>query len=145
MAADQEVWSVHRYKHFKPGEETNLWREWLKRHGHQYDKFDYDVHVGKGTPAPKEYNEKVRKGWERLTQKRIDVIVWQNGAPTLIEVKLRASLAALGQLTGYQFLWNIDHPSTPSYRLLLISKICDEDILTVAKGWDVEVEVISSF
>ena len=138
------AFAVHKFRHFKPGVETRLWQLFLSRRGQEWDRFLYDVRVGKGKPAPEGISPAMRSMWEKLTQKRIDVVGWKGTSPTIIEVKHYASLSSIGQLLGYECLWNKEHPNTPCTNLILVCQVVDDDILEVAGAYGVEVEVIEA-
>ncbi|MGH9492917.1 MAG: hypothetical protein ACRD2K_05400, partial [Terriglobales bacterium] len=85
--------------------EIIIFREWLRLHERDFDRFDYNVRVGDGFDPGPGFSPDVRQQAIENSKKRIDAIAWQGSAVTLIEVKDRAGLSAIGQLIGYRPLW----------------------------------------
>src|SRR5215813_5053487 len=96
-----------------PQPESDVLMEWLKRRGAGYDRIDFQVRVGAGAPPDPSLSPEIQALATSLTQKRIDVVAWLDGVPTIIEVKIRVSLGALGQLLGYRTLWPTSFAGTP--------------------------------
>jgi len=85
--------------------EIIIFREWLRLHERDFDRFDYNVRVGDGFDPGPAFDAATRRMAIANSQKRIDAVAWQGSAVTLIEVKDRAGLSAIGQLIGYRPLW----------------------------------------
>ena len=60
-----------RYKHMLP-RDKEIWDRFLEQHGDYFDRFDYDIRVGKGIGDIVGVSDLTRKIAVSLTQKRID-------------------------------------------------------------------------
>jgi hypothetical protein len=96
------------YPGLKPAEAA-LWRLWLRDHEVEFDRFEYNVLVGKGQvvePAGVEPGsplaQNLKAMWQKLTQRKIDVVAWAGPEPWIIEVKELPGPAILGQLVTYE-------------------------------------------
>jgi len=99
---------VQQYKHLLHNE-IKIWNRFIKRFGHEYDHFEYDVHVGKLPPDLKDQPDRWRKAAESVYLKRIDVIGFKVDTIEIIEIKPHAGLGAIGQVTGYLVLYDDEH------------------------------------
>ncbi len=117
----------HKYPHLI-GEDKEVWDRFVKEYPGKFDTVDYDVHVGSGIQPPEDLEPKPAQQWKNLTMKRIDVVGWKNDFATLIEVKKRVGLPALGQALGYRFLYRLQWPKTNlSPSLIICSQIYHDD------------------
>lgn len=85
--------------------EIIIFREWLRLHERSFDRFDFNVRVGDGADPGPGFSPDVRRDAIENSKKRIDAVAWRLSEVTLIEVKDRAGLSAIGQLIGYRPLW----------------------------------------
>lgn len=111
--------------------EIAILKSWLQQHQNEYDRYDYNVRIGKGTDPGASYDQTMRTMALAITKKRVDAVAWQGSTPTLIEVKNRATLAAMGQILSYNVLWKQDYPTSPDPKLLLIAATFDPDTIPV--------------
>lgn len=123
-----------KYPHML-GEDILIWERFIDRFPDRFDSVDYDVRVGKGiTPLP-ELPENIKRDAKALTQKRIDVVGWLGELPTIIEVKSRVGLSALGQVLGYKILFESDFPLLFQPELLIVTgKIYSDDLFILNKS-----------
>ena len=77
-----------------------------------------------------------------LTQKRIDVVGWNGNRPTIIEVKVRAGLSALGQVLGYVALFKSELPFFPNPRMMIVCENTTADDLKVFQSQSIPVEIV---
>lgn len=112
-------------------QEVAVLREWLRLHESEYDRFEYNCRVGIGNDPGPTYSPAMRDMALNLTRKRIDAIAWKSNQATLIEVKKRATLAAVGQIVSYRTLWTADNPLAPAPILLLVASSFDADVMPV--------------
>lgn len=117
--------------------EIAIMKAWLTAHEKEYDRFDYNVRIGSGTDPGPSYDKTMRDMALAITKKRVDAVGWQGSAPTLIEVKNRATLAAVGQVLSYNVLWKADYPVGPDPKLLLIAATFDPDTIPVLNAHNV--------
>lgn len=115
--------------------ETALWRVWLREHEGEYDRFDYNVHVGQGinvgaralADSP-ELDAKIRKQFQEATQKKIDVVGFQGDAMTIFEVEERPGTRALGQILTYEDLLHDKRPPTAPTSLVVVARRLGTDM-----------------
>ena len=131
-----------RYPALMPLEVAVL-KEWLRLHESEYDRFDYNVRVGVGHDPGPTYPQNMRDMGIAITQKRIDAIAWKGNDPTLIEVKNRATLAAVGQIVSYDVLFKQDNPLSPEPKLLLIASKFDPDVYPVLRTQGVDYAIVA--
>lgn len=119
------------YPHLLPVE-VWLWRAFLTKFEDQWDRFEYDVHVGTGADLSAAPPDEFTANFTTLTQKRIDAIGWRAKNPTIFEVRERASLEMVGKLEGYGILFARQFPTVPIPALWLICRFANPDDLAVA-------------
>jgi len=93
-----------KYTHML-AEEEELWDKFLATHEKEYLFFEYDIHVGEGTPPPGEYPEEYKKMVSALSTKRIDAIGHTETEIHIFEIRPHAGLPSLGALLGYNSLY----------------------------------------
>ena len=124
-------------------QEVAVLREWLRIHESEYDSFDYNVRVGVGTDPGPTYDATMRQMSLDVTRKRIDAVAIKGSDVTLIEVKKRATLSAVGQVVAYKTLWNNDNPLRPASRLLLVAAAFDPDVMPVLAANAVDYAIVA--
>lgn len=123
--------------------EVAVLKEWLRLHESEYDRFDYNVRTGTGTDPGPTYPQNLRDMAIAITQKRIDAIAWNGNVPTLIEVKNRATLTAVGQILSYKVLFKADYPLSPEPKLLLVASKFDPDVYSVLQSHGVDYAIVA--
>jgi hypothetical protein len=120
--------------------ESQITRAWIQKHGAEYESIDFNVRLGAGVGLGEDYDDATRRDATLLSQKRADVVAIRAGVVTIIEVKVRIGLPALGQLLGYRELWRREHRDAGFIRLLAIgrSAVSDVDIVFRAQGVEIE-------
>lgn len=116
----------HKYPHLI-GEDSSVWDRFILKYPEKFDTVDYDVHVGKGADTDIIPRLEEKRYWADLTKKRIDVIAYKDNFVTIIEVKKRVSLATLGQILGYKFLYLREHPEISVLSTLIVCSAIDQD------------------
>lgn len=107
------------FPHMMP-EDTPVWQRWLATHANDWVDVQYDVHVGTPIELHSEFEEPYRGDSERLSQKRIDVVLIYPDKHIVIEVKKLADWKAIGQVMGYPVLYERDiHPGVDIIPLLI--------------------------
>lgn len=130
-----------KYPHFVRMDAA-IWTRYLEIHKHEYERFLYDVRVGRGVPVDGATPPKYRGMWHHLTQKRIDVIGFKPGEIVIIEVRTNATVAAPGNLTAYKHLYTKDYAPPEPVSLLLITNRYDEDVSEVCAAAGISYEVV---
>lgn len=123
-------------------EEVVVLREWLKRHEGEYDRVFGNIRIGAGTDPGEGFPEEVRRGAILNTQKRIDALAYKGDQATIVEVKRRAGMSAVGQVLGYVQLYIAENPRMPAPSALLVAAAFDSDALTFAGSVRVATETI---
>lgn len=107
--------------------ESQVAHAWLVARGALYDRIDFNVRLGVGVEPPAELVEPYLSMATDLSRKRADIIAVAGDVTTIIEVKIRASLGAIGQLLGYKALYEREHPDIGSARLSILARRVDPD------------------
>lgn len=132
---------VLKYPHMLPADIV-LWERWLARYKDEYERYEYDVHVGKVKPIYPTSPVDLMKLAEAVSRKRIDVVAWKEKVPVIIEVKPYAGLSALGQLLGYRILYAKEHPEEGVISLGCITDRLDEDMEYLFNHYGITIWVV---
>ena len=92
-----------KYPHMMPFE-VPVWERFLADPPFAPVAISYDVHLGQGIPARAEWPPWLVKVVRATSRKRADAVVETADALWILEIKVRASFSALGQLIGYGVL-----------------------------------------
>lgn len=122
--------------------EIPIWEAWLQLHDSEYDRFDYDVRVGESITPPPDVDANIATMAVDLAKKRIDVVAWKAGKPTIIEIKDYAGLTAVGQLVSYPLLFIKEFPSVQSPDMMLIASRLLPDIAYILDTYEIPYEII---
>jgi len=122
--------------------EQEILRRWLKLHEDEYERFEFNVRIGPGYDPGEQHLPEIRRMAMLNTQRRIDAIAHRGAEVTVIEVKRRGSLAALGQLAGYDHFWREDHPGDQPAKLLLIAGSLAEGTDAVANRMGILINLV---
>lgn len=123
--------------------EINVLRAWLRLHEAEYTKFDYNVRVGPGFDPGPSSPDYIRKMARDSTRKRMDALAWAGSQPTIIEVKDRAGLSAVGQLMGYVVHWKIEHPHEVPPKALLVANRLAPGVAEVLQAHNIPFELVA--
>jgi len=129
------------YTHLLP-EESKVWRRFLEKYEDRFERYEYDIHVGKGAIPPGEIDNKYKENFSRLTRKRIDVVGFVGTRPVIIEVRPYVAYHLAGKLEGYRYFWTQEHPDDEPPALLLICEWCNNEDRTFFASRDIEVAVV---
>lgn len=121
--------------------ESMVVHAWLVKHADEWDDVDFNVRLGSSQVLGDGYNETTRAQAALLTQKRVDLVATRGNAVDIVEVKIRVSLGALGQLLGYKVLWTVEHPETETIELEAIGNSALLDVVEVLQAHGVTVEL----
>lgn len=102
--------------------ETIIAQAWIKKHADEYDTIAFQGHLGTQQDPGPQYDETLRAQAMIQSQKRADMIAVRGRNVTIVEVKIRVSLDALGQLLGYYTLWTAEHPGQHTVKLVAIGQ-----------------------
>ncbi len=135
--------NIELYKFLRMSQEdTQLWRKFIREHGKDYKRFDYDLAVGQGEDPGPEFQENLRKDFIDLTRKRIDAVGYTNNTATIFEIKPRAGTSALGQLITYQTLFKQSHPTISKINLVLITEFINTDEKAIYLSNNIQIFIV---
>ena len=130
-----------KYPHFLQ-EDILVWERFMIKFPERFETVDYDFRVGQGAVIPGENESQWKRMVTMLSQKRIDVLAWVDNQPTIIEVKTRVGLSALGQVLGYKTLFMKYFKNFPDPEMLIVCEKISPDDLDVLEGNNIPVEVV---
>lgn len=130
-----------KYPHMMK-QEIITWKKFLKIYGHSFAKYRYDVHVGKGVGRIPGFTTVLQDMAVRLTQKRIDVVAARGAETYIIEIKDRASMAAIGQLLTYRELYERRYGIGRISGLIIVAESVDPDIKGVIEKFNIRLFVV---
>lgn len=123
-------------------DELQIARTWLTIHASDYDSAATNVLVGTGTDVGPSYPENYRSMYQRVTQRRIDIVAMKGLQPTIVELKEQIGLSALGQLIAYQTLYAGTFPGSPTANLLAVGWSIGPDVETAFQAQKVAWEIV---
>ena len=124
------------YPHLLP-EDIDVWERFLSAYAHRFERFDYDVRIGEGRPAPPGTDEAIARMAIDLSQKRIDAVGHTADAIAIIEITKLAGLKAVGQLITYPILYaKTFNPTKPLIPILVTAEL-SPDIIPVLKAHNI--------
>ncbi len=135
--------SPQPFPHLLPSESL-IWVRFLQLHGAEWDRFDYDVHVGEGHPIDPAWPEYIKDMVRRLSPKRIDAVGYKGNVPTIFEVSPRATRAVIGALFMYEYLFRQRFPSGPPPDLVAVVPRIDPDMARYLASENVRVILTQS-
>lgn len=115
-----------KYTHMLPIE-AELWGRFIDANPGYFDSVDYDFRVGDGMEVENIEPENIKRMATMITQKRIDVVGWNDGTPTIVEVKERVGLSTLGQISGYVLLFKRDFSTLGDPDQLVVCNMIGRD------------------
>src|SRR5260370_592716 len=123
-------------------DEILVWQNWLKIHQLEFQRFDYDVHLGINVDPGPDFPDYVRKAAIASRSLRMDAVGYQGALPTLFEVKRRAGLAHVGQLFGYFHMWKAQQLSAVDPLLRLVCADFSQHILPATSAAGIRIDVV---
>lgn len=104
-----------------PAGEGQIWINALPALRDRYRSLWYNVRLGGQSAYSASWSPAVGRMASDLSAYRIDVVGDAGDHWDLIEVKDRSSLAAVGQLLGYQIIWRRNPPDDRPTRLIFVA------------------------
>ncbi len=108
----------------------------------RFETVDYDFRVGYGMDVDPDWPESIKLDAIALSQKRIDVVAWNNEQPTIIEVKKRVGLSTVGQILGYLQLFTDTFARIKKPNVLVVAERVGRDDLRVLEVNKIPVEIV---
>lgn len=134
-----EYKKLSKYPHMKP-EDVAVWDRFIEKNPGYFDTVDYDYAVGGGVDVGEDQPEAQRRGFQTLTQKKIDVVGYRGDSVTIVEVKPIADMRALGQALSYSHLFADDHPEAGSIERMVVAGDIERDLGPVYAAQGVQFE-----
>lgn len=127
--------SPQPFPHLLPAEGI-IWYKFLKQHGAEWDRFEYDLRLGDGRPVDPAHPDYIQAMAAQLSKKRVDAVGYRGSWPTIFEVSPRGARTVVGALELYAWLYHKTFPEqgVPE-RAAVVGRI-DPDVLAYfrAKG-----------
>jgi len=124
------------------GEDKKVWDRFVVKFPERFESVDYDFRVGDGETPSQDLEENYQRMVKMLSQHRIDAIGWIGDEPTIIEVKPRAVISALGQLQGYRILFTNEFSRFGIPGLLMVCEVISQDVRRVFQEMKIPIEVV---
>ena len=131
----------YKYPHMY-GREREIWTRFMTLNPGFFITVDYDWRVGVGVKMPPDTEENIRRMGKMLSQKRIDVVGWNQEQPTIVEVKQRLGIQTLGQVLGYQLLFSKEFPNIQKPKIMVVCEMGEQDDFDILKAYKVPVYVV---
>jgi hypothetical protein len=101
-------------------DESLIAKAWLRAHCAAFDDIQFNFRLGQGLEPPPGADAAMVQMTQQITTKRADIVAVKGSDVTLIEVKVRIAFNVIGQLLGYQHLYEQQFPTRRIVRLLAI-------------------------
>jgi hypothetical protein len=124
-------------------DESAIAREWIRRHAAEYDSVAFNVRLGEGVDPGPAYTDDVRRMAQLGSQKRADLVACVEYSCTIVEVKVRISLDAMGQVLAYKTLLTAENPGVTVDHLVVIGNAAAPDVPELFAAHGVETEIYS--
>ncbi len=131
----------HKYPHMN-SQEAEVWTRFMNLNPGFFHTVDYDWRVGEGMVIPPGTTENIARMGKMISQKRIDVLGWNEEQPTIVEVKNRVGIQTLGQALGYQVLFKQEFPNIIEPRMMVVTAVIDKDDQDVLNAYKITVYVV---
>ena len=141
MAGRLKYEKRYRYAHMF-GENAAIWDRFVLEFPDRFETVDYDFRVGEGMKLNPAWDEATKRDATALSQKRIDVLAWKGEQPTIIEVKVRVGLSALGQVMGYKILFMKHFPGLMAPDQLIVTSSIGTDDFDIFRSLLIPVVVV---
>lgn len=92
----------------------------------------YDVGLGEGIGPGNETDPSMLKMWQKITQKRADVVVEYLNYVDIVELRFNATSNAIGRLLSYKMLWDDAPPIDKVTFVNLVTNRFDPDLERLA-------------
>ncbi len=123
-------------------EDILIYLAWKDEMEKRYSKIEYNVVLGGDKGGPEE--EKVFSDmWKRLTARRVDAVGYAEDHTALIEFRKFAGPSAIGQLIMYKSLWEREKDISKPIKLILVTDIATDPIITTAKNIGIELIIVT--
>lgn len=122
-------------------EHERIARAWFDKHCREFDEVEFQVHLGTQLDIGPSFDADTRERAALSSQKRADIVVSNKDVVTIVEVKERITIGALGQALGYAVLWHAEHPDTRRVESVVIGSYIALDVAELLQAHGVQVEL----
>lgn len=119
-----------------------IWERFVEANPLAFEKVAYHVLVGGGTEMNTVVNPETGGDVNNIYQRKIDVVGFNKGTITVIEVKPRASTSAIGQVEGYASLLVRDYDVNEQVNSVILTDELLPDVEFVAKEKGIAILVV---
>jgi hypothetical protein len=124
--------------------EVVVFNSWLLLHYNEYTAMDFNVRIGNGSDPLPTMTDPEKVQWKMNTQKRIDCLAYKDSQAEIIEVKDRAEIRVVGQISMYSILWLQDNPGALKPVLRIVANRADSDVLFTAAASGIRVDLVEA-
>jgi len=122
--------------------EVAIFKRWLLLHQAEYTRFDYNETVGLGQDPGPTVPDNYRQMAIRNSQRRIDAVGYKDLQPTIIEIKDRIGLSAVGQLLAYRTLYAQKYTAAPPAKMLVVGAAMGPDVIPILNEHAIAYELV---
>src|SRR5215471_16663353 len=122
--------------------EAALAKAWLEANLESYTWLEWQKHVGPSVKLGPDATDTMRAIAEQASRKRVDLVAYNLGMATLIELKTHVDFAAVRQVAAYADLWRIAPIKPPVVALVVVGRTGDAGIKETAAAQGVTVELL---
>ncbi len=124
--------------------ERRIWERFEQAAPFPLDEVTFSVRLGEGQPVPPGTPAWLERDIKALTQKRADAVVRSGQETWILEIKVRASFSALGQLLGYAILYVAEFNPVQPPRLGIVAERTQPDLAGVLSNFGVEIFLVGN-
>ena len=122
-------------------EDVAAWERFIDTNPGYFETVDYNFALGEGVDVGEEEPESQRRGFQTLTQKKVDVVGYRGTSVFIVEVKPIADMRALGQALVYSHLYAIDHPEVSDLQRMVVAGEIERELAPVYAAQGVQFEL----
>jgi len=104
--------------------------------------YTFDFRLGAGMTLDPAWPTWIQRMATALTQRRVDVLAILPDSVWILEIKVRAGTAAVGQLVTYKTLYELQYGSTPPVSLGIIADRNSYDMLPAYSLYDIRLFLV---
>lgn len=132
---------IARFYPEKTDHESAVIRDFLQSHLGEYDRVSFSVRVGQGLAPDPTHLPGVQQSTTFSSRRRIDVVLWQGNAVTIVEAKKYVRHDVLGQLLSDRQLWLEEFPDGGDPTLIAIGRYSDDETLRILSAHGITVHL----
>jgi hypothetical protein len=119
--------------------ESAVIKAFLLAHLAEFDSIVFSKRVGHGVPPDPSHLPGVQANTVFSSKLRIDILAFRGQRPVIIEVKVRVTSYALGQILTYRFHYLEEHPDAPEPELVVVGATASDDAVVALQNHGVTV------